>query len=89
MRLDMVYTITAPDFTRGTMLRCLCPFCHAALGAHRFERAADSQRCWLACPDCDGLIPLPSAVAVLADDPLPDCEAAIERTGPSDELQRT
>jgi len=68
------------------MLRCLCPFCHAAHGAHRFEPAADAQRRWLACPECDGLIPLPSAVAVLVDDPLPDCEVPIERAAPTDKL---
>ena len=51
---ELLYKITV--FKEPFMIRIVCPFCHAPLGANELEMAAFDGHACLVCPVCDNLL---------------------------------
>jgi hypothetical protein len=50
----LLYIITV--FKEPVMIRIVCPFCHAPLGANELEMATFDGHACLVCPVCDNLL---------------------------------
>lgn len=50
------------------MIRLVCPYCHASLGADELETASVDGHTCLVCPECSGILVTEAAPA---DDPSP------------------
>ncbi len=51
------------------MIRLVCPYCHAPLGADELETASVDGHACLVCPECSGIL---LTEAALANDPSSD-----------------